>query len=58
MKAWKFAAVLMIVFGLIATSSHATESVAGRWAADVSSCEGFAGLGALPLVVSNYAVRW
>jgi hypothetical protein len=59
MKLWKCAAVLMMLSVLDVPSSHASETVNGRWAADVSSCEGFAGLGAQsPLVVTNYAVRW
>jgi hypothetical protein len=59
MKYWKFSAVLMALSILNATSSQAGELVTGRWAANPSSCEGFAGLGAQsPLVVTNYAVRW
>ena len=59
MTFWKCAAALMGLSVFIATSSQAGESVTGRWAANPSSCEGFAGLGAQsPLVVSNYAVRW
>ena len=55
----KFAAVLMALSFLNATSSQAGESVTGRWAANPTSCEGFAGTGAeSPLVVTNYAVRW
>ena len=56
MTSWKCAAVLIALAGLNATSSHATEGITGRWAADTSSCEGFAAKP--PLVVTNYAVRW
>src|SRR5476651_1119013 len=59
MKSWKVAAVLMVLSGLNAAASQAEETVTGRWAADSSACEGFAGTGGQsPLVVSNYAVRW
>jgi len=59
MKSWKVAAVLMVLSGLNAAASQAEETVTGRWAADPSACEGFAGTGGQsPLVVSNYAVRW
>jgi hypothetical protein len=59
MKSWKVTVVLMVLFGLNATVSQGQETVTGRWAADASACEGFAGTGAQsPLVVSNYAVRW
>lgn len=59
MTFWKFAAVLAGLSVFNATSSQAGEPVTGRWAANPSSCEGFADLGAQsPLVVSNYAVRW
>jgi hypothetical protein len=59
MTLWKCAAVLMGLSVLNVTSSRAGESVTGRWAANVSSCEGFSLHGAQsPLVVSNYAVRW
>ena len=59
MTGWKCAAVLMGLSFYVATTSQAEESVTGRWAANPSSCEGFAGLGAQsPLVVTNYAVRW
>ncbi|HEY0223583.1 MAG TPA: hypothetical protein VGC38_03635 [Pseudolabrys sp.] len=58
MTLWKCAAVFMMLSGMNATSSQAEEAVTGRWAADVSSCEGF-GMGAQsPLVVTSYAVRW
>jgi hypothetical protein len=58
MNLWKYAAVMMTLYVLDLPSSYASETVAGRWAVEVSSCEGFAALGASPLVVSNYAVRW
>ena len=58
MKFWKCAAALMALSVMNATPSRAAD-VTGRWAANVSSCEGFAGLGTQsPLVVTNYAVRW
>jgi hypothetical protein len=59
MTFWKFAAAFMTLTVLNTTSSHAEESVTGRWAADAASCEGFAALGTKsPLVVTSYAVRW
>ena len=59
MTLWKCVAVLMGLSVLNATASQAGEPVTGRWAANPSSCEGFAGAGVQsPLVVSNYAVRW
>jgi hypothetical protein len=58
MTFWKCAAVLAVLSSLNATSSQAGEPVTGRWAADASSCEGFAAIGAAPLVVTDYAVRW
>jgi hypothetical protein len=55
----RFAAALMALFFLNATSIQAAETVAGRWAVDQASCTGFGGAAAQsPLVVANYAVRW
>jgi len=46
----------MALSGLNATSSHATDTVTGRWAADPSACSFFGAQS--PLVVTDYAVRW
>ena len=59
MKSWKFAAVLMTLSGLDTASSHAAESINGRWAADPSSCSMFGGSAAnSPLIVTDSALRW
>jgi hypothetical protein len=58
MTFWKCAAALMALSVMNAIPSRAAD-VTGRWAGNVSSCEGFAGLGTQsPLVVTSYAVRW
>ena len=58
MTVLRFAAVLIaLVFG--ATSSHAAETVNGRWAADPAACWGGGSTPAQSaFVVSSYAVRW
>jgi hypothetical protein len=51
--------VVGLVTALAATSAQAEEKLTGRWAVDPSACSGFsASLETMPLVVSNYAVRW
>lgn len=58
MTVLRCAAVLLALAGLNATSSHATETVTGRWAADPSACSFFGGTAAQSaLVVTDYAVR-
>ena len=63
MKFWKFAAVLMVLTlalsSLKATSSHASETVNGRWALDASACGLFGNSPAQsPLIVTDSALRW
>lgn len=55
----KCAAVLMALPGLNAISSHAAESVNGRWARDDSACGLFGSSPEKsPLIVTDYSVRW
>lgn len=59
MRLMRLIPVGLLAGAVIATPTYAEEKLTGRWAIDPASCSGFsASIESMPLVVTDYAVRW